>query len=110
MTELMRRIALIFTLPFVTASFALSQVATSVSYKAKCEMCHGASGLADTPQAKQFKALSFTDPTVIADSNSALIGIIINGSGKMPAYKGKLSDAEINSFIQFIRQVQSQQQ
>ena len=110
MNEPMQRTILISTLLFCIVPFASSQVATSISYKAKCEMCHGTSGLADTPQAKQLKVLSFSDPIVVADSDSTLVGIITNGSGKMPAYKGKLSDAEINSFIQFIRKVQNQQQ
>lgn len=78
----------------------------SLSYKAKCEVCHGSAGLADTPQAKRLNVLPFTDPTVVAKSDTTLIGIIENGSGKMPAFKGKATDQEVNSFIQFIRQVQ----
>lgn len=110
MIEHMRRFIVIAALPLCTGSLAWSQVTASLSYKAKCEICHGVSGHADTPQAKQLKVLPFTDPTVVADSDSTLIGIITSGSGKMPAFKGKVSDAEINSFIQFIRQLQNQQQ
>lgn len=110
MIEHMRRIVLISALPVCIGPLAWAQTTTSVSYKAKCEMCHGTTGLADTPQAKQLKVLPFTDATVVADSDSTLIGIITNGSGKMPAFKGKLSDAEINAFIQFIRQVQNKRQ
>jgi mono/diheme cytochrome c family protein len=93
--------------------FALSHVGKAqtqnISYKAKCEVCHGSTGLADTPTAKRMMVLPFTDPTIVAKSDSDIIGMIENGSGKMPAYKGKLTDQEINGYIQFMRQVQDKQ-
>ena len=93
--------------------FALSHVGKAetrnISYKAKCEVCHGSTGLADTPTAKRMMVLPFTDPTVVAKSDSDIIGTIENGSGKMPAYKGKVSEQEINGYIQIIRQTQNKQ-
>jgi mono/diheme cytochrome c family protein len=82
--------------------------AAPLSYTAKCAVCHGSTGAADTATAQRFSVLAFTDPIVVAKSDSVLIGIIENGSGKMPAYKGKLTDQEINTLIEYIRQVQAQ--
>lgn len=81
---------------------------TSISYKTKCAVCHGSSGLADTPEAKRLSVLPFSDPIVKAKTDSELIGIVQNGTGKMPSFKGKITDQEINNLIQFIRQVQNQ--
>ena len=88
--------------------FSWSQ-SVSISYKVKCEMCHGAAGLADTQQAKLLKVLPFTDPTVVSKSDTTLTGIIENGTGKMPAFKGKLTDNEITNLIRYVRQVQNNQ-
>jgi mono/diheme cytochrome c family protein len=99
------RLGFFSVLFFCIEGMSWAQTAT-ISYKTKCEVCHGATGLADTALAKRLNVLSFTDPTVVAKSDSALVGIIENGSGKMPAFTGKLTDQEISTLIQYIRQVQ----
>ena len=81
-------------------AFAQSAEAT---YKAKCQMCHGASGMADTPAAKSMKVLPVTDPAVKGMSEPKMIEAVQNGVGKMQAYKGKLSDAEIKEVVGYFR-------
>ena len=73
------------------------------TYKAKCQMCHGADGLGQTPAGKSMKAIPFNDPQLIGKSEAELIAATTNGKNKMPAYKGKLSDAEIKATITYIR-------
>jgi len=76
-------------------------------YKAqKCAMCHGADGLAATPVAKSMKVLSFKDPAMIKASDAQFIASTTNGKGKMPAYKGKLTDAQIKDVVSYIRTLQ----
>jgi cytochrome c5 len=53
-------------------------------YKAKCAMCYGATGLADTPAGKALKAASYKDPAIIKASDDELIAAVKNGKGKMP--------------------------
>ena len=36
-------------------------------------------------------------------SDADLTGAITNGKGKMPAYKGKLTDAQISDLVSYIR-------
>jgi mono/diheme cytochrome c family protein len=36
-------------------------------------------------------------------SDSDLTGAITNGKGKMPAFKGKLTDAQIKDMVTYIR-------
>jgi mono/diheme cytochrome c family protein len=85
---------------------AFAQAPGADTYKAKCAMCHGADGLAATPMAKNLKVLSFKDPTMVAAPDAQFIASTTNGKNKMPAYKGKLTDAQIKDVISYIRTLQ----
>jgi cytochrome c6 len=76
------------------------------TYKAKCQMCHGPDGTAATPMGKMMKIPSFKDPDQVKASDASLIAITKDGKGKMPAYSGKLTDAEITEVVAFIRTLQ----
>jgi len=97
--RLLQRIALFsFVIALVLPSIATAQSAADL-YKAKCAMCHGADGSG--------KAAMGTKPLGSADvqkmSDADLTGAITNGKGKMPAYKGKLTDAQISDMVKYIR-------
>jgi cytochrome c6 len=97
----------ILTLSFMLASVALhAQASGADTYKAKCQMCHGADGMGATPAGKAMKAIPFTDPEILKKSDADLIAATTNGKGKMPAYKGKLSDADIKATITYIHTLQ----
>ena len=86
-----------------TVSFAQSGADT---FKSKCQMCHGADGTGNTPAGKSTKVHSFSDPDVVKMSDADLIAITTNGKNKMPAYKGKLTDAQIKDVVAYIRTLQ----
>jgi len=97
--RLLQRIALFsFVIALVLPSIATAQSAADL-YKTKCAMCHGADGSG--------KAAMGTKPLGSADiqkmSDADLTGAITNGKGKMPAYKGKLTDAQISGMVSYIR-------
>jgi mono/diheme cytochrome c family protein len=69
-------------------------------------MCHGATGAGDTPAGKSMKVKPFGDPEVAKMPDAALRAIISNGAGKMPAYKGKLTAAQIAEVVRYIRTLQ----
>jgi cytochrome c6 len=71
-------------------------------YKAKCQMCHGPNG-EPTTAGKAMGAKPFSDPAVVKISDAELAGITSNGKNKMPAYKGKLSDDQINALVKYVR-------
>jgi mono/diheme cytochrome c family protein len=101
---------------FRTASFillaasiagpAFAQAPGADSYKAKCAMCHGTDGLAATPMGKNMKILSFKDPAMIKAPDAQFIASTKNGKNKMPAYAGKLTDAQIKDVVSYIRTLQ----
>ncbi len=80
--------------------------AGDADYKAKCAMCHGADGLAATGMGKSMNIKSFKDPSQVKLTDAELIAATTNGKGKMPAYAGKLSDAQIKDVVAYIRTLQ----
>jgi mono/diheme cytochrome c family protein len=88
----------------VTPAFAQSGGADI--YKAKCAMCHGAAGLGDTPAGKALKAASFKEPAIVKASDADLIAAVKNGKGKMPPNNGRLTDAQIQAAIAYVRTLQ----
>lgn len=87
----------------LVSAAGLAQNSAEATYKAKCQMCHGAKGMADTPAAKSMKVVPATDPAVKSMSEPTMVNVVTNGKGKMPAYKGKLSDAEIKELVAYYR-------
>jgi mono/diheme cytochrome c family protein len=73
----------------------LAQSSGATIYKAKCQMCH----LADGTGNKGMKVPAFT----AGASDASLIAATKNGKGKMPAYAGKLTDADIDAVVAYIK-------
>jgi cytochrome c6 len=72
-------------------------------YKAKCAMCHGADGSGMTPMGKSMKLRDLRSADVQKQSDAELTKVTADGTGKMPAYKGKLTDAEITALVAHMR-------
>jgi cytochrome c6 len=77
--------------------------AGQATYKAKCQSCHGADGTPNPGIAKMMGVKPASDPSVKAESEADMIAITTNGKAKMPAFKGKLSDEEIKSSVDYFR-------
>ena len=73
------------------------------TYKAKCQMCHGASGMADSPAGKAMKVKPISDPEVKKLTEAEMIKATSNGMGKMQPFKGKLTDAQIKDAVVHFR-------
>jgi cytochrome c6 len=84
-----------FTIVFVLGAHSAKAQAAADIYKSKCMMCHGADGSGNTPAGKAMGAIPFSSP--------ALIAATLNGKGKMPAYTGKLTPAQVKDLIAYIR-------
>jgi cytochrome c6 len=74
-------------------------------FKAKCASCHGADGAGQTAVGKSMKIRDLGSAEVQKQSDADLQKVITDGKGKMPAYKAKLSQADISSLVAFIRGV-----
>ena len=94
--------AILATFP---STLALGQ-AGAHTYKAKCMMCHSADGSGSSPAGKAMGAIPFSSPALVKASDADLIAATTKGKGKMPAYSGKLTDAQIKDVVAYIRTLQ----
>jgi mono/diheme cytochrome c family protein len=100
------RMAATLVLAASVAAPAFAAGTGEADYKAKCAMCHGADGLAATGMGKTLNIKSFKDPSQVKMTDAELIASTTKGKGKMPAYEGKLSGAQIADVIAYIRTLQ----
>jgi cytochrome c6 len=93
----------------LSAAMALPVVAQQTgesTYKAKCAMCHGADGAGNTPVGKSMKLRSLKSPEDVKMTDAELAKDTKNGVGRMQGYAGKLTDAQIQDVITYIRILQ----
>ena len=88
-----------------SSSLAIAQTGAD-TYKTKCMMCHAADGSGSSPAGKAMGAIPFSSPALIKASDADLIAATTNGKGKMPAYSGKLTGAQIKDVIAYVRTLQ----
>jgi len=75
-------------------------------YNSKCASCHGRDGRARSARAKREHARDMTSVEwQDSVSDERLYNSISNGKGKMPAFKKKLSDAQIDELVSHIRRL-----
>ena len=88
----------------IVASMAtpvFAQTSGATIYKAKCQMCH----LADGSGNKGMKVPAFTAGASEAKLIAATKNGVSTSTPKMPAYAGKLTDAEINEVAAYIKTI-----
>ena len=84
------------------STMAIAQQGADV-YNAKCQGCHGATGVPRPEVVKYVGVKPVTDPAVKGMSREDMIAVTRNGLNKMPAFKGKLTDAEIKASVDYFR-------
>ena len=99
-----------FVLALITLIFAVKASAqgqdAAALYKSKCSVCHSDDGSGSGATGKQLGAKDLKSDDVQKQTDAQLNDSISNGVGKkMPAYKGKLTDAQIKDLVGYIRQL-----
>jgi mono/diheme cytochrome c family protein len=82
---------------------AFSQSSVKSLYEAKCQTCHGATGLANSSIGKMMKVKPVTDPSVYNMPDAEMIREVREGAGKMEPYKDSLSDAQIKALVDYFK-------
>jgi mono/diheme cytochrome c family protein len=72
-------------------------------WKSKCGSCHGPDGAGQTAMGKKLSLRDLGSAEVQKQSDAELTRIITDGKGKMPPYKGKLTDEQIKVMVGHIR-------
>ncbi len=83
--------------------FADSTPDAAAVYKSKCAMCHGSDGKGQTTIGKSQKLRDLGSPEVQKQTDQEIGDIILNGKGKMLAFKSKLTNEQIKGLVAFIR-------
>ena len=87
----------------VSASSASAVEASSV-FNSKCASCHGKDGRASSLHGKHEHARDLTSAEwQDSVSDERIYNSISNGKGKMPAFKKKLSDSQIDELVNYVR-------
>lgn len=95
-------LAVVFALMFGSVARAADD--TAAVYKAKCETCHAKDGSGNTDMGKSMKAKDLRSPEIQKMTDAQLLDVITKGKGEtMPAYKGKLTDAQIKALVTYVR-------
>jgi mono/diheme cytochrome c family protein len=85
----------------LASAVSFAQSGGEATYKAKCAMCHGATGTPSAGMAKMgVKPVS--DPTIKALTAAQVAEVVKSGKGKMHPVAG-LSDAQIKDVVAFYR-------
>lgn len=73
-------------------------------YTKTCASCHGKDGRARTFKAKRNHARNLSDHEWQGRvSDERIFNSIMNGKGKMPAYRKKFSEQEIDALVTYVR-------
>jgi mono/diheme cytochrome c family protein len=76
------------------------------TYNSKCASCHGRDGRANSMHARHEKARDLTTAEwQDSVSDERIYNSISNGKGKMPGFKKKLSDAQIDELVNYVRRL-----
>src|SRR5918993_1252123 len=99
----MKKLIAVLTLALLVAAPAVFAADGAALHKSKCAMCHGANGDGQTPMGKNMKLRDLRSADVQKQTDAELVKWIADGKGKMPAYKSKLTPADIDAVVAFIR-------
>jgi len=83
------------------AAVVMAQGPGADVYKTKCQSCHGATGVPSPAMAKAMGVKPIGE--VKSSPEAKMITVTTNGEGKMPAFKGKLTDAQIKDSVSYFR-------
>jgi len=103
MTRSIRIYSLLAAVILMAGAVGFAQSSGEATYKAKCQSCHGAEGMPNPGIAKLMGVKPASDPSVKAHSEAQMITAVRDGMGKMKAFKGNLTDAQIKDSVDYFR-------
>jgi mono/diheme cytochrome c family protein len=72
-------------------------------YQKNCQSCHGADGNAPAAMAKSMKVPPVTAAALQQKDDAAMLRIIAEGAGKMPGYAKKMSAADQQQVLDYMK-------
>ena len=102
MTKTIRSFLALAAVVFLAGAVGFAQSAGEATYKAKCQMCHGATGTPSAGMAKAMGIKPVSDPDIKKLTADEMAAAVKNGKGKMKPIAG-LTDAQIKDAVAFYR-------
>lgn len=102
-------IGLIVTICYAGGDVARATAAGMVKPSARtlyiqnCARCHGADGRAQTPLGRRLEAANLTTADVKGHDAAKIARVIRNGRPEMPAFRKKLTAAQIAAIASYVR-------
>jgi mono/diheme cytochrome c family protein len=104
----MRRLVLLIPLLFTNPAFTAEPGAALYRQKA-CATCHAGDGSGNTPAGKSMKVRDLRGDEVQKMSDDELAAAILDGRGKMPAFKNSISAEQVKELVAHIRALAKKQ-
>lgn len=102
MTKMMRSLLVLAAVVSLAGAMSFAQSAGEATYKAKCAMCHGATGTPSAGMAKAMGVKPASDPAIKKLTAAEMFTAVKSGKGKMKPVAG-LTDAQIKDAVAFYR-------
>jgi mono/diheme cytochrome c family protein len=102
MTKTIRSLLVLAAVVCLAGAVGFAQSGGEATYKAKCQICHGATGVPSAGMAKAMGIKPVSDPAIKALTVDQMFAAVKNGKGKMKPAAG-LSDAQIKDAVAFYR-------
>ncbi|HUO57561.1 MAG TPA: cytochrome c [bacterium] len=108
-------LAIFFSLFFFITAFALAAASDPPSgqklFESKCSQCHGKDAKGVVKMAKVLKVdpamVDLTQGKAATMTSEDMAKTITNGNKKMPKFKGKLTDGQIQEVVSYLKSLQS---
>ncbi|MGO9318425.1 MAG: c-type cytochrome [Terracidiphilus sp.] len=100
MIKMIRTMMVLAVVTSLAGAVSFAQSGGEATYKAKCAMCHGATGTPSAGMAKSMGIKAASDSSIKALSAAEMIAAVKNGKGKMKPVAG-LSEAQIKDVVTF---------
>ena len=96
----------LFTVLGATKPNEAAAAEAATIYNRQCVSCHGRDGRGRTRKGRQTRARDVTDAAWQDDvSDERLFNSINNGRGKMPAFRKKISENDIDALVAYVRRM-----
>lgn len=104
MTKMMRSTTMLAALVALACTMSFAQSSGEATYKAKCQSCHGATGIPNPGIAKLMGVKPVSDPAMKALTLDQIEAAVKNGKGKMKPVAG-LTDAQVKDVAAYFKRL-----
>ena len=102
MTKMIRSLLVLAVVACLAGAVGFAQSSGEATYKAKCAMCHGATGVPSAGMAKAMGVKPASDPAIKKLTVVEMTTAVEKGKGKMKPISG-LSAAQIKDVVTYYR-------